>query len=758
MIPEGPEDQLLRSVALQNASSILVARERAEEGRREALEALRISEERQRATFHQAAVGMAVTDLSGRFVEMNQKFRDLLGYSELELHDRTFREITHPDDLNDSEERISQLLAGELRDFVMEKRYVREDGETVWGATSVTLLRDAAGSPLRFVAVVQDITERKLFEQALHEESRSLELLNRTGLILSASKLDLTALRQAAIDATTEISAAECGLFHYETWDDDGDRDSCLTIAGVSTRSFGDPQELPLARILEPDLLVNGPVRSDDLLLDLRFVTVEESAASPSPAPSGIRSLLAVPIARGDGRGRGGLYLLHSSPGAFTERSERLVVGIAAQVAIALDNARLYASARKAADERMKLLESERHARSDAERMSSLKDDFLATLSHELRTPLSAILGWAQVLRRGALDAADLSKGLETIERNARLQTRLIEELLDMSRVTSGKLRLDVQQVDLALVVDAAIETVRPAAAAKNIQLQKVLDPGVVPILGDPARLQQVVWNLLSNAIKFTDRDGSVEVSLRRVNSSIEIGVSDTGAGIVADFLPLVFERFRQSDSSTSRIQGGLGLGLAIVKNLVELHGGTVSATSAGPGRGSSFRVLLPLAGSQSLSLGLPTSPPRVPAREPIDFRTISLAGTKVLAVDDEADVRELICRVLSDCSAQVLTAGSAAEALQVIESEHPDVVVSDIGMPEVDGYELLRRVRRLGRSRGGDVPIIALTAFARSEDRTRALQAGFSVHIAKPIEPSELVATVASVSERARVGASSGR
>jgi len=404
---------------------------------------------------------------------------------------------------------------------------------------------------------------------------------------------------------------------------------------------------------------------------------------------------------------------------------------------------------KNAAEERAHLLESERAARTEAEHASAMKDEFLATLSHELRTPLSAILGWSQVLRLGTRSEADLRQGLETIERNARIQTQLIEDLLDMSSITSGKLRLDIQPLEPASFVAAAIETVRPAAEAKGVRLEKLLDPAAGPVSGDARRLQQVVWNLLSNAIKFTPKGGKVQVLLERVTSHVELSVSDTGIGIRPEFLPHVFERFRQGDASTTRTFGGLGLGLSIVKQLVELHGGTVRVSSPGEHQGATFSVALPLKAVHGSAQPGRRPHPTIFSGASAPFEHSDLSGVKVLVVDDDLDARALIRRVLGECNAEVLTAATAKEALELVGSERPDVLVSDIGMPETDGYELLKKMRALGGAGGGRIPAIALTAFARSEDRTRALRAGFLVHVAKPVEPSELIATVASVAGR---------
>jgi PAS domain S-box-containing protein len=397
-----------------------------------------------------------------------------------------------------------------------------------------------------------------------------------------------------------------------------------------------------------------------------------------------------------------------------------------------------------------RLLSSERAARTEAERTGRMKDEFLATLSHELRTPLSAILGWSQLLQRADLNSEEAQEGLATIERNARAQAQLIEDLLDMSRIISGKIRLDIQTIELPAVITAAVATVKHSADAKRIEVQTCFEPHVSLIAGDPNRIQQVVWNLLSNSIKFTPPDGKVTVNLGRAGSNIEISVRDTGAGIAPEFLPHVFERFRQADATTTRRHGGLGLGLAIVKHLVELHGGSVSVWSAGVGQGCTFLIRLPAA----------TSPLRtenhivddeekkvsfVPRQASSPWHPPNLQGVRVMVVDDERDARELARRILQECQADVSVAKNGREALQMLKISPPDVLVSDIGMPEIDGYELLRRAR----AAGCQIPAVALTAFARAEDRTHALEAGFQVHLTKPLEARDLVAVVANLAGR---------
>ena len=401
--------------------------------------------------------------------------------------------------------------------------------------------------------------------------------------------------------------------------------------------------------------------------------------------------------------------------------------------------------------QRESLLESERAARADLERASKIKDEFLATLSHEIRTPLNAILGWSQIMRKST-SPEDLAEGFNIIERNARAQSQIVEDLLDMSRIISGKVRLDVQRLNLSAIVEAAVDTARPTADAKGVRLLSVIDPlHGAAISGDANRLQQVMWNLLSNAVKFTPKNGRVQVLLERVNSHLEISVIDTGEGIKPEFLPFVFDRFRQADASASRRHGGLGLGLAIVKQLIELHGGSVRVKSAGLGHGATFIVALPL------TVVHPGAEPETERRHPratskltgLPDHCVDIEGVRVLVVDDEPDARALVKRLLEDCHAVVTVAATAAAALECIQGNKFDILVSDVGMPGDDGYALIKRVRALGTDRGGDIPAIALTAYARAEDRVKAIAAGFQMHVTKPVEPVELVTMVASAAGR---------
>ncbi len=498
-----------------------------------------------------------------------------------------------------------------------------------------------------------------------------------------------------------------------------------------------------------------------------------------------VRSLLSAPISLAN-ETVGWLYLVDRiDADEFSEADERLAMTLAGQLAVAYEGARLYADARdhasallsevterkQAQEEKERLLVSEKaarleaeeaqrlsakllmreeHARAEAEAANRLKDEFLATVSHELRTPLNSILGWAQLMQTGALDPTSSTRALNTIERNTKTLAQIIDDLLDVSRIITGKLRLDVRPVELESAVEAALEAIRPATEAKNIRLDVSLDTDVGAVSGDAGRLQQIVWNLLSNAIKFTPSGGQVKVKLERVASRACITVSDSGEGISTAFLPYVFDRFSQADSTFTRLHGGLGLGLAIVRHLVELHGGTVSADSRGKGEGSTFTVSFPSQG--------PESNPEPDLKPPVDLFPESeepqdLAGLSVMIVDDELDARELLVVMLEQRGAEVIVASSAAEALDAlagaINGSIPDVLISDIGMPGEDGFDLIRKVRALEPEHGCNIPAIALTAYARTEDCARVLAAGFQQHVAKPVAPSNLVTAIASVAQR---------
>ena len=441
---------------------------------------------------------------------------------------------------------------------------------------------------------------------------------------------------------------------------------------------------------------------------------------------------------------------------------EKLSDSALATLALVANTLAITVRQRAADSERVRLLAEAQAARESAEQASRAKDEFIAVVSHELRTPLNAILGWARLLGAGGLDGKELAEAVAVIERNALSQAQLIEDLLDISRIISGKLRLDLRTVDVPEIVRDAVSAVLPGAENRSLRIESVLDPRAGPVSGDPDRLRQIVWNLLSNATKFTPKGGKIQVRLERINSHVELIVSDTGIGIAPEFLPHVFERFTQADSSSTRSHSGLGLGLGITRHLVELHGGTISAHSDGAGKGATFVVKLPIMivhpGMGQAERAHPTAPTNVAAGGGMAFRCPEeLDGIRIVAVDDDADARKLLETVLTHCRAIVTVVATPAEALEAVRRLRPDVLLSDIEMPGEDGYTFISKVRALPPEEGGQTPAAALTAYARVEDRTRALRAGFQLHVPKPVEPAELVAVVANLAARNKRAAGSG-
>jgi PAS domain S-box-containing protein len=675
--------------------------------RKAAEDALRNSEEELRVLANSIPQLAWIANFDGTPMWYNERWQEYTGMSPEQLLDGHAAEL-YPHDARPAILAHWRESVQSGSPFEMEYPIRASDGQYRWFLVRANPMRDARGQLLRWFGTATDVDQVKRVQEQLRDETNILELLNSTGNALVQNR-DLHSLLQEVTDAATSISGARFGAFFYHGAGADGGRQARHTLSGAPPDDF---QGLPHPQV---------------------------------------RSGLAVPVLARAGELVGTLFFGHPEPNMFNERTERIVSGVAAQAGIAIDNARMVEAAQRAAEERKVLLDRERNARAEAERSSQMKDEFLATLSHELRTPLTAILGWAQVLRRGDRTPEEQVRGLETIERNARAQAQLIEDLLDMGRITSGKVLLDMKLLMPSAVVDAALEAVRPAAEAKGIRLERDFT-ATAHVAGDASRLQQVVWNLLSNALKFTPRGGTVRASVWAHEGHAEITVADNGLGIRHEFLPYVFERFRQADASTTRRHGGLGLGLSIVKHLVEQHGGTVSAASEGEGMGASFTVRLPLASGEIRAQRM-HSPPRSERLPLPDMGLRDLNGLKVLLVDDEADARELIGRILRDCNCEVQAAASAAEALALARTGNYDLLVSDIGMPEVDGFEMLSRIRALGPARGGSLPAIALTAFARPEDRLHALESGFLDHVPKPIEPSELVATIERVSVASKSG-----
>lgn len=686
--------------------------------------------------------------LNGTVTSWNAAAEHLFGFTAAEMIGQPINRII-PAELQHEEQHILARIRHGQHVERFETERIRKDGGRVPVSLTISPIRDSTGKVSGVSKIAHDISRRREIDQALRDEAHALETLNRVGRIVAA-QLELERAVQLVTDAATELAGAEFGAFFYNLADQGQDAYWLYTLSGANREAFA---RFPMPRATEvfaPTFKGTGIVRSGDIRKDPRYGhNAPHSGMPPGHLP--VCSYLAVPVISATGLVIGGLFFGHSQPNIFTERAERLVTGIASQAAIAVDNARLFKTLRdreqqlaKLAEERQQVLESERVARSEAERLSQMKDEFLAMLSHELRTPLNAIQGWATLLQHPKLSAEDQRRGAETIERNVRVQVQIVDDLLDMSRIISGKLHLEVQPFNLHDVINSAIETVRQSAAAKRISLHAMLDSSIGLVRGDANRLQQVFWNLLSNAVKFTPADGKVQVLLARVNSHVEIVVEDTGIGIRPDFLPHVFDRFRQADPSTTRHYGGLGLGLSIVKSLVELHGGSVRVKSAGQNLGSRFIVALPVAHVRSDD---PAREPR-PAMpfDPLEMELPDLSGVSVLIVDDEPDGRALIARIVEGRGASATCAASAEDALQHLSAAHFDVLLSDIGMPNVDGNELIRRIRALDGQRSRPIMAIAITAYARPEDRQRSLLAGYQMHLSKPIEARELIAGIASL------------
>jgi len=667
-------------------------------------------------------------DLDGVIQSCNRAAERLYGYSSDELIGKPVRLLVPPERQSEEDEILERLRRGERIEHFETVR-VTKDGRRVDVALTLSPIRDDAGRIVGASKIVRDITARKLAEaeriRLVQENAAVTETLNNVGAIV-ASDLDREKVVQAVTDAATELTSAEFGAFFYNVVDERGEAYTLYTISGVPREMFS---KFPMPRnteVFEPTFKGAGVVRSHDITKDSRYGHNAPYHGMP-PGHLPVRSYLAVPVKGRGGEVIGGLFFGHSAVGRFDAHHERIAVGIAAWASVALENARLYESVRDA---------------------SRIKDEFLASLSHELRTPLNAILGYARMLRSGIVAPDKTKKSIETIERNATSLTQIVEDVLDISRIVSGKIRLNVQAVDFPAIVRNAIDAIAPAADAKGVRVESVIDPEAAPVSGDPERLQQVLWNLLSNAVKFTKRGGKAQVRLERVNSHVELTVSDTGIGIPPEFLPHVFDRFRQADAGSTRERGGLGLGLSIARQLTEMHGGTIEASSAGLDHGATFRVTVPLMAVYALREDVPRIHPRSGASAG-SFASTSLRGIHVLAVDDETDALALVSEVLEAAGARVTTAQSAEDALQKIGTEGPDVVVADLGMPRMDGFAFIDRLRRHDNPRIREVPAAALTAYARSEDRMKALQAGFQIHLAKPIDPAELVTTIASLAKR---------
>jgi PAS domain S-box-containing protein len=668
-------------------------------------------------------------DLNGIITSWNFAAELMFGYTTVEAIGRSIRMLI-PTELQGEEDVVlARIRAGEKVDHYETVRQ-RNDGSHLSISLTVSPIRGQNGEVVGASTVARDITERTRLIEAAHEHAANTQKLGEVGAAV-ASTLDRATIVQKVTDLATELTHAEFGAFLCNPADDEaGEGYTSQAPAGARGEAFANVAHPHATAIFAPTFLGEGPLRFDDVTQQPRHEE-RELLICMFQGQQTVRSYLAVPVRSVAGDVVGGLFFGHSQPGLFTYEHERLAQGIAAWTSVALENARLYAEAQAA---------------------NRVKDEFLAVLSHELRTPLNAIVGYSRLLHGGILAPEKAARGLETLERNALLLTQIVEDVLDVSRIVSGKLRLDVQPVELPVIVDNAVATVQPAADAKGVRIQSIVDPHVGRVSGDPGRLQQVIWNLLSNAVKFTPRNGRVQLRLERVNSHVEIVVSDTGLGIRPDFLPRVFERFCQADAGTTRKAGGLGLGLAIVRHLVEMHGGSVDATSAGEGHGATFRVALPLMSLHPLARPGRREHPHTERRAALrELR--GLQGIHVLAIDDEEDALSLLRVVLEAAGAQVTTINSPVTALDRIAEVKPQVLVVDVGMPEMDGFELITRIRKSENTAIRSIPAAALTAFARSEDRIKALRSGFEMHLAKPVDPGELVASVSTLVRRNGTG-----
>jgi PAS domain S-box-containing protein len=675
-------------------------------------------------------------DLNGIVMSWNRAAEQMFGYTAEEMIGESIRRIIPADRQSEEDQVLEQVRANRKVDHFETLRR-RKDGTLVPISLTVSPIVNAAGVVVGASKIARDIGARRAIEEerahllAFSQASAAItERLNAVGSIV-ASELDRGRIVQAVTDQATAGIGADFGAFFYNVADPEtGESYLLYTLSGAEKEAFRDFPRPRATALFAPTFKGEGVVRIADVVKDDRYGKNAPYYGMP-PGHLPVRSYLAVPVKARSGDVLGGLFFAHAQPDRFTADHERFVVGVASWASIALENARLYVGEQEA---------------------SQMKDEFLATLSHELRTPLNAILGYARMIRTGIVAPNRTGRAVEVIERNATSLAQIVEDVLDVSRIVSGKMRLNVQPVDLPEIVRNAVDGVVPAADAKGVQIEMALEPLGALVSGDSERLQQVIWNLMSNAVKFTPRGGRVQVRLQRLESQVEVAVSDTGIGVPKEFLPFIFDRFRQADAGTTREHGGLGLGLGIARQLVEMHGGTIHAASAGRGQGATFRVVLPLA----IARPERQTDKRMSqtARANSAVQVPDLHDVRILAVDDDGDALAMVREILETTGAQVSVAHSAGEALDVLQIIKPHVLVADIGMPQMDGFELISRVRRNADHAVRDVPAAALTAYARSEDRAKALRCGFQLHLSKPIDPAELMAAIAALARRPGVTA----
>ena len=625
-------------------------------------------------------------NLEGIIVTWNEGASRIFGYSPEEVIGKSITLLIPPERLEEEPAILARLRQGQRVDHFQTVR-VRKDGSLVDISLSVSPVHNSAGEIVGASKIARDITQQKRAEEAMRASNERFRLMADSAPVLIWIA-DHTKSRN----------------WFNKRW---------LNFTGRSPEQesgFGWTQN----------------VHEDDLAKCLQSYAEGFDTRQPFRLEYRIR--------RADGMARW-----------MIEQANPLFEGPAGAFSGYIGSCVDITESKQLQSEREETLRAERAAREEAERVGRLKDEFLATVSHELRTPLNAILGWATLLRRLDAHSEDHLRGLETIERNARVQGQIIADLLDMSRIISGKVQLDVQPIDLSEVIHAALDAVKLSIEARKLRLRVTMDARAGRLRGDPGRLQQVFWNLLTNAVKFTPSGGRIDLVMERVNSHVEVSIEDSGIGIKPEFLPFVFDRFRQADASTTRRHGGLGLGLSIVKHLVELHGGSVRVKSPGEGLGATFVVALPISVVRTEDVGAAERT----AFSDVDVSSIalpSLEGVRALVVDDQEDARILICRLVEQYGGRCALAESAAEAVRILETQDVNIIVSDIGMPDTDGYELMRKIRSMPSHAIRNLPAIALTAYARADDRQRALLAGYQMHVSKPVEPRELIAGIASL------------
>ncbi|MET0280357.1 MAG: PAS domain S-box protein [Steroidobacteraceae bacterium] len=798
-----------------------------------------------RSVFSRAAVGVAIVDLDGRFIEANDVACTMLGYPLDELRRLTFAEVTHPDDVARTAAEVKRLLSGDADSFAMEKRYLRQDGGVTWSSTSVTLVRNSGGDAEQFIGILhpiedrraaaevasrlaavvnssddaiitktldglistwnsaaermfgytadeaigqpvtmlmpadqqdeepdilrrlrrgdrvhhyettrvrkdgslvhvslsvsplkdaggriigaskiaRDISRRRRDEAALREHSHVLELLSATGSVI-ASDLDLRSILQRVTDLGTEISGAQFGAFFYNVPGEESQSFQLFTLSGAPREAF-DRLDLPRTTgVFDPTFGGIGIVRSDDISVDPRYGQMVPSfGMSAGHLP--VRSYLAVPVIARSGQVLGGLMFAHSSPGVFAGRAERLIAGVAAQAAVAVDNARLYEDAQREIANREAVEAQLREA-------DRRKDEFLATLAHELRNPLAPIRQSAALAGAPGSSEQQRRSAIGIISRQVQHMAALLDDLLDVARTTRGTFDLSPRTTTIGEVVDVAVEIARPLIEVRGHSLQLGTPQADTPIFGDPLRLAQVLGNLLTNAAKYTDPAGTIQLSAVAKQGEVQFSVRDTGIGIDAESLPQLFGMFAQVESARARSGGGLGIGLALAKSLTELHGGRIEARSEGLGRGSEFIVSIPVVKPEPVPVAADPVAPAAPVDPP------AAGARRVLIADDNEDAALTLALLLEISGHQVAVAHDGAQALQKFDEVRPEVVVLDIGMPGMDGYEVARRLR--SRPDADAVTLIALTGWGQHTDKANALAAGFDLHFTKPVDPDRIL------------------